>query len=320
MTYGQIRLHLTKALPGVDAELVIDWIQGRYTRILDALSWKRQETESVLQSPARYAIGTIAVTQGSAVITSDGTTPTVFTAAMTGRMIRVANQNEYYQFAYVSPTSGTFDRPYEAPTAAAQSYRIDQAIFLLPANCRILRQVTPLHGGRPLTRLTPGELNRRAPARQGYGIPSCYTATWDNFSDPPQLQIELYPVPDSPSPDSSDATISSTLSWAIGYIYEEADIDQSATSASLKPFVRPTCLLEGVKADGQRHLKDWTAADAYEREFDKLLAQMQGINAQQRGPTSIAFADHLKRQTHNESHRSVPWERGIPPGGWGDDD
>ena len=65
MTYGEIRLHLAKALPGVDPELIIDWIQGRYTRILDALSWKRQETESVLQSPARYAIGTVALTQGS---------------------------------------------------------------------------------------------------------------------------------------------------------------------------------------------------------------------------------------------------------------
>lgn len=313
MTYGEIRLHLQKSLAGVDPELIADWIQGRYTRILDTLSWKRQETESVLQAVASYAIGTLTVTQGSNVVTSDGTPATVFTTAMTGRMIRIASQNEYYQFTYVSATSGTLDRAYEAASATEQSYRIDQAIFLLPASCRIVRQVTPMQGGRPLPILTPGELNRRAPTRNSYGTPMAAVPTWDNFSDPPRLQIELYPVPDCPD---SQGTVPS---WAIDYIYEEADLDKDATSVSLKPFVRPACLIEGVKADGQRHLKDFTAAREYEGEYDKLLAQMQSINAQQRGPTALGFADHLKRQAPDPRHRSTPWERGMPPGGWGDD-
>jgi hypothetical protein len=295
MTYGEIRLHLQKALPGVDEELIADWIQQRYTRILDSLSWKRQETESVLQAPASYAIGTITATQGSQVITSDGTTPTVFTNAMTGRMIRIGGTGEYYQFAYVSATLGNLDRGYEGPDTTATSYRIDQNVFLLPSNARILRQVTPLHNAeKPLEIVPPSELNRISANRNTYGTPIYACPTWDNFSDPPQLQMELYPVPDCP--DSS----SFTLSWAIDYVYEEADIDKDATSVSLKPFVRPACLIEGVKADAMGPRPGWpgdmSASELYEGKYDKLLEQMQRINAQQRGPQQIQLADNLKRR------------------------
>lgn len=295
MTYGEIRLHLQKALPGVDEELIADWIQQRYTRILDSLSWKRQETESVIQAPASYAAGTITVTQGSQVVTSDGSPSTAFTSAMTGRMIRIGNTSEYYQFAYVSATTGNLDRGYEGPDATGMSYRIDQAVYLLPSNCRILRGVTPMHNmDHPLEIIPPSELNRISSDRNSYGTPIYACPTWDNFSDPPQLQIELFPVPDCP-----DST-SFTLSWAIDYIYEEADIDQSATSASLKPFVRPACLIEGVKADGMRPRPGWEgnmpAAQDYEAQYEKLLGQMMVINAQQRGPQQIQLADNLKRR------------------------
>lgn len=309
MTYGEIRLHLQKALPGVDEELIADWIQERYTRILDSLSWKRQETESVLQAVASYAIGTLTVTQGSVIVTSDDPTPTVFTSAMTGRMIRIGNTSEYYQFLYVSPTVGNLDRGYEGPDATGISYRIDQAVFLLPSNCRILRQVTPLHNmDHPLEIVPPSELNRLSSDRNSYGTPIYAAATWDNFSDPPQLQIELFPVPDCP-----DST-TNLLSWAIGYIYEEAEIDKDATSASLKPFVRPACLIAGVKADAMRPRPSWdgnlNAAEAYEAQYDKLLGQMQMINAQQRGPQQIQLADNLKRRArprYGRGPKHVGW-------------
>lgn len=297
MTYGQIKLQLQKQLPGVDIELIEGWIQGRYTRILDACSWKRQEAESVIQAPASYATGTITATQGSNVITSDGVPSTVFTAAMDGRMIRIANTAEYYQFTYVSATTGNLDRGYEGPDTTAATFRIDQAVFLLPSNARILRQVTPLHNrDRPLDIVPPSELNRISSSRNSYGTPSYAVATWDNFSDPAQLQVELSPVPDCPDSGAS------LLSWAIDYIYEEGDIDSDATGVTLKPFVRPSCLMEGVKADAMRPRPNWAgniqAAQMYEGEYDKLLEQMQFINAQQRGPQQIQLADNLKRRAH----------------------
>lgn len=310
MTYGEIRLHLQKALPGVDEELIADWIQFRYTRILDALSWKRQETESILQAPASYAIGTLTVTQGSQIVASDDmANPTVFTAAMNGRMIRIGNTSEYYQFLYVSATTGNLDRGYEGPDATGMSYRIDQATYLLPANCRILRGVTPMHNmDHPLEIIPPSELNRISSDRNSYGTPIYACPTWDNFSNPPQLQVELFPVPDCP-----DST-SFTLSWAIDYIYEEGDIDKDGTSVSLKPFVRPACLIEGVKADAMAPRPDWTgnaeASELYEKKYDALLMDMMKINAQQRGPQQIQLADNLKRRArprYGRGPKHVGW-------------
>jgi len=295
MTYGQIKLQLQKQLPGVDIELIEGWIQGRYTRILDEISWKRQEAESVIQAPLSYATGTITATQGSQVITSDGLPSTAFTALMDGRMIRIGNTAEYYQFTYVSPTTGNLDRGYEGPDTTAATFRIDQAVFLLPSNARILRQVTPLHNrDRPLEIIQPGDLNRLSSSRNSYGTPGFAVATWDNFSDPPQLQVELYPVPDCPD------NANTLLSWSIDYIYEEPEIDSDATGVTLKPFVRPSCLIEGVKADAMRPRPQWAgnlqAAEAYEAQYKELLGQMQMIHAQQRGPQQIQLADNLKRR------------------------
>ncbi len=309
MTYGQIRLQLTKLLPGVDEELISGWIQGRYQRILDTISWKRQEAESILQAPASYATGTITATQGSPTITSDGTTPTVFTAAMNGLMIRINNTSEYYQFLYVSPTSATLDRNFEGPTASGLAYRIDQAVYLLPSNCRILRQVRPMHNrADPLQMVSPAELNRISHSRNLYGTPQYASQTWDSFSDPPQMQVELFPVPDCPD------TGANLLSWGVDYIFEEGELDVDATSVTLKPFARPSALMAGVTADAMRPRPQWPgnidAAELYEADYDKLVLQQLSINAQQRGPKKIQLARNLRRQTPPR-YRKGPFHRGF---------
>ena len=309
MTYGQIRLLLTKALPGVDEELISGWIQGRYQRILDTISWKRQEAESILQAPASYAIGTITATQGSSSIVSDGSPATVFTAGMNGLMIRINNTSEYYQFTYVSPTSGTLDRGFEGPTASGLAYRIDQAVFLLPSNCRILRQVRPMHNrSQPLTMVSPAELNRISHSRNLYGTPQYACQTWDSFSDPPQMQVELFPVPDGPD------TSGSLLSWGVDYIFEEAELDPDGTTATLKPFARPSAIMMGVHSDAMRPRPQWegnlAAAALYEADYDKLVQQQLMINAQQRGAKSIQLAPNLRRQTPPR-YRKGPFHRGF---------
>lgn len=317
MTYGQIKMQLQKLLPGVDQELLEGWIQGRYQRILDTVSWKRQEAESVIAAPASYAIGTVTATQGSNVVTSDGTTPTVWSSAMNGRMIRIANGQEYYQFTFVSATSGTLDRNYEGISTTASAYRIDQNVFLMPSNARIIRGVRPLHDrARGLEILTPGDLNRVSSFRSSYGTPRYAAPTWDNFSDPPQLQLELYPVPSSPTPTGQ------VLSWVIDYIFDEAELDKDGSSATLKPFARPAAIMAGVCADCMRPRPQWpgdiAAAQLYEADYTALVEQQLMINAQQRGPQSIKLAPHLRRQVYDNTHLSTKWQRGIPPGGWND--
>ena len=299
MTYGLLRFLITKENVSADLDLVDGYIQARYTEILDQLPWKRQEAESVIQSPASYVTGTITTTQGSNVITGLGTT---WTAAMNGLMIRIAAQNEFYQFTFVSATSATLDRGYEWPGASLLSYRIDQAVFLLPADCRILRSVRPLHDrGSPLDPCTPHELDKLAKNRNRYGTPLYYAQSWDSFSSPPRMQVELFPVPDSPN------SAGATLSWACDYVFDPAVIDPTATTVSQLPWVRPAALQAAVRADFLRLAKDWTGAEAMDERAKELVQTMLKVNAAQRGPQVIKTApqlQHINRQRfHNRRHR-----------------
>lgn len=303
MTYGKLRLAIQKENVGADLELLDGYIQGRYTEILDGLAWKRQEAETVIQAPASYATGTVTATQGSTNITGVGTT---WTDDMTGLMIRVDSQEEYYQFTFVDATHATIDRGYEQPDGAGLTYRVDQAVFLLSADCRILRNVKPLHfGGRPLKRMTPGELDAYAPQRTTYGTPEIYAPTWDSFSDPPQMQVELYPIPDVP--DSNGAL----LSWVADYIFEQPDITPGSTASSLLPWVRPAALKAGVKADVLRLAENYTGAAEYEKRFEELVVIMAKNNAYQRGAQEIRVDPAYGRRDRNFSTSwpvNRPWD------------
>jgi hypothetical protein len=110
MTYGDIKFRLTKAFPGVDLDLIEGWINDRYAEILGELPWQRQNVKSVLVTLASYTTGAVALTQGSTAVTGVGTS---WTSAMNGRALRTPPRREFYQFTYVSSTSGVLDRPYE---------------------------------------------------------------------------------------------------------------------------------------------------------------------------------------------------------------
>lgn len=300
MTYGQLRLLIQKENAGADLDLVDGYIQDRYTEILDFLPWKRQEADSVIQSPASYATGSITATQGSNAITGAAT---VWTAAMTGRMIRLDNQSEYYQFTYLSATTGTLDRGYEQASAAALTYRIDQAVFLLPSDCRVLRAVKPFHNrSAKLQRMTPAELDDYAPRRGSYGTPTIYVPTWDSFSDPPQMQVELYPIPDSPD------TSSALLSWAVDYWFEAAALDPSLTSTSLLPWVRPAALKAGVRANFRALAEDYQGAAYYEGQMRDYVAIMAKTNAQERGVGQIQMAPQYRRGSRYMRPPNVRWQ------------
>lgn len=285
MTYGSLRLRLSKLAPNVDLELIDGWIQDRYTQILDQLPWKRLEGETVIQAPPSYQTGTLTATQGSNAIVGVGTT---WTAQMTGLTIRIANAPEYYVFAFVDATHATLDRTFEQANLSGATYRIDQNIFLLPISCRIVRGVRSFHPGRRIDLISPGEMNRLAPGRLTYGLPRYAAATWDSNFNPPQMQIEFYPIPSSPS------STGETLSWPVDYIYDPADLDTFQTGFSMLPWTRPTALVNGVQADIAAHLKDYTGAEMYEAKFGSLVKQMSMINALQRGPQPVGLAPELR--------------------------
>ncbi len=290
MTYGQLRLQITQENPGIPLEKLDGWIQDRYTEILDRVEWKRTQAESVIVAPASYQDGTIIATEGSATIAGFGT---AWTTAMSGRTIRIDNQSEFYQFTYVSANVGLLDRGWEHPSTTASTYRIDQSVFLLPADCRIVKDCRGLHDWEmSLERVTPGELNRRAGQRTTYGTPQMYAPTFDNFSDPPIMQVELYPIPESPNTDAED------LSYAVTYDFDSSDIAPTQTSSSLLPWVRPSALKAGVKASMLLDAKDWNGATKMQQEMDRLVQIMARVNTAQIGPEPIRISQQYARRSH----------------------
>lgn len=302
MNYGQLRLQVTQENPGIPLEKLDGWIQDRYVEILDRIEWKRTEGESIIQCPASYQVGTLAATQGSTAVVGTGT---AFTSAMTGRMIRIDDQSEFYQFTFVDATHGTLDRGWEHPDTTVSTFRIDQAVFLLPPDCRIVKAARGLHDWEtPMQRVTPGELNRRAGQRHSYGTPAVYAPTFDNFSDPPIMQIEFWPVPDSPNTDSE------TLSYVVTYDFDASQIAPSSTSNSLLPWVRPAALKAGVKASLLLDKKDWTGAQVMQKEMDRMVAIMARVNASQIGPEPIRVSSQYSRRRTVGSNWPLnrPWD------------
>lgn len=385
MTYGELRLLCQKANPGVDLELIDGFISDRYSDIiLNGLAWKRLEGEAILQSPPSYDVGTITAIQGQAAIVGNGVG--TWTGDMQGRMIRINQTEEYYQFNFVDATHAHLDRPYEGTTSSitgftidlqgsgylvgdqvwitggnglAQGsveqigplgqvlqlslsntgnnyavgtgvvcsggngaglflnitsvggsanlpYRIDQSVFVLPTEARILRAGREMHNRtRALAVITQGELNRIAPQRTTYGTPIYAAHFWDTDSDPPRMQVELYPIPSSPS------STGATLSHVIDYIYDPDILDPNATAKTLLPWMSPAALKSGVSSDCCRlpaH-KDIPLSREHKAEYNLAVRNMALTNALQRGPTVLRIAEQYLGNRSSRWQRG-PWRRG----------
>lgn len=198
------------------------------------------------------------------------------------------------------------------------AYRIDQAVYLLPTNARVVNGVYPLHDrARALEQITPGELNRRDPKRQRYGTPTCWALSWDNNGSPPSMQIELNPIPANPN------TNGTLLSHTVDYVYDAAAIDPAATATSLLPWMSSGAMYNGIMADACR----WRAslpksnelflpnglqvAQEYGKEFDTYLATMGKINAQQRGSQPLRLADEYEGNGRAGYPYHGRWHRGF---------
>jgi hypothetical protein len=301
MTYGDIRMRLVQAAPGVSLDLIDGWIIDRYQSILDKLPWQRLENETVIETAAEYSTGTLTVTNGSAVIAGVGTT---WTGAMTGRIIRPFGQPitipetdspggpTYYEFTYSAAGTASLDRPYEDASAAGVAYRINQNVYPLPDGTRLVRGITDARNSRLLTRTTLAQLNESAPERAAYGNPQFWALYIDQASNPPVLQVELYPVP-----------VNGYGLFADTVLDGDANVTAGATSASLLPWLRPACLNAGVMADISAHLKDWNSEKSYAAKYAIYLADMVRNEAQRIGPKKIQIADRFAR------HRARRWSR-----------
>jgi hypothetical protein len=275
VTLGQLRFRLTKAFPGVDADLIDGWIQDVYAEILAELPWSRQQVTATLQTTAPYETGTVAVTEGSNAVTLTGG---AWTTGMTGRAFRVTGREEYYEFTQTGASTGTLDRVYEGDTAAAASYKIFQFIYPLPLDCRTLQD----DAFPSLVRLSGPQLDATS-----YGDPTNWASYMEDGSTPPRMQVELSPVP--------------VEAVAIPFNYT-ADADTlSATSAILKVWIQPAALIEGVTGRIKAHLGDYVGAAFHVSAHRTALDKMRGVEVDGMAATEIQLPSHYT------AHRRRRW-------------
>jgi len=283
LTFGEIRFQCQKRFPGLDPDLLDSYINERYRRILRRGDWQRLRVQAVLQTVAPYETGTLAATKGSASITG---TDTVWTEAMSGRAIRIAAGDEYYQLTYVSPTSGTLDRAYEGEGATAAVYSIWQNVYVLPADLSVLHSIRVLGSPRDLDQITQEELDERAANRSTVGTPDCYAPHMADLSTPPRGQVELYPIPDR------------VMALPFWYTQDPTLFSASQTSSFIAAWLNPDALYCGVEAEIRRQLeKDYVGAQAAEGMFSLHLSEMFAAEARRIPARQIKMAERFTR--HN---------------------
>ena len=290
MTLGEIRLRVTQRVPGVNPQLIAGFIFDRYQAILDALRWSRQSVEVVIQTAAPYTTGTVTMTPGSASVVLAGGT---FTAGMTGMQFRVEAESEPYGFAFATATTGTLDRPYDGDASGPGiGYSLTQAIYALPAEVRILGAARLLDRSIPLEKTSKEQLDRSAPQRPVQGTPRLWAPAADDTTDPPVMQIELYPVPDA------------VHSVVVSYTAEAPAL--AGSGASLLPWLRPSALVAGATSDALEVAKDYAGADRQQVKYLGYLADMVRTECLNRGPQRIRPSGWMTRQNLQRAMYSLP--------------
>lgn len=287
MTYGQLKLRLTQAFPGISLDLIEGWIGDRYQEIMAELPWTRKDIQAVLQTTAPYNTGTVSVTAGSSAIALTGG---AWTAAMTGFFFRVQGQGDYYKFTYTSSTTGTLDRPYDGPTATGAGYSLYQTVYLLPPDCRLLQDDAFCCSSlMQMVRFTHEQLNQSDPDRSMTGTPTAWALVMDDNSIPPRMQVELWPVPDAV--------------YSCPFTYQSAAGDLTSEQTILQVWMQPAALVEGTTARIKAHLKDIPGATFALGLAVNAMKVMRGAEAEGMAPAQMQLSPYYT------SYRTKKWKR-----------
>jgi hypothetical protein len=301
MTWGQIRLNLLTTTPGIPLDLLDEWINSRYTSVLEATDWIGLKGHTTIETTPAYQSGadTITATVGQTAVVGVGT---AWNALLQGLVFYIPGDTAVYTITFVSPTQITLDRPYEGrgnipvgTVYAASPYVIMQDIYPLPTDCRSI--VTVLgRGGFPLQPFTKDGLDRSAGTRARVGYPEA----WAEYDDSPAAPVVVHQIQLSPAPLNQ-------IGYSLEYLRNAQAFDGRTLTASPLPFVTPAVILAGVRADiAIFQEKPATKVAAYQLQFDKELARMLLVeHTQRRVKAALKMADRFTR------HRMIRVERGL---------
>lgn len=288
LTWGQLRMNLQQSAPGISADLVDEFLNTRYARVLDHTTWLALEGTAYVETATPYQsdADTVSVTQGSANIVGSGTS---WTSGLTGQRFQTVADGPIYTFTYVDATHATLDRPYEGTTISGVGYRLFTNVYPLPDDFKAPVDVEGAEDGFPLTLLTGDELSTSAGFRDVLGDPAVGVVT---SPDGASWQVELFPIPDQ------------AKGYPVRYQRSADAFDGTNTGASPLAFVSDAVLLAGARADMFAHLDDQVKTAFYERKFADELMTMVRADRRARPPRIIHTARRFTRHRIERLMRS----------------
>lgn len=284
LTWGQLRLNLQQTRPGISLDLVDEFLNTRYARVLDHTRWLALEGTAYVQTAAPYrsTTDTVAVTSGSANVTGTGTT---WSTALNGQKFQVVSDGPLYTFTYVSATTATLDRPYEGTTGTGFGYSIFTNIYPLPGDFKEVLDQESADDGFPLELLSDQQFSDSIGFVDAIGIPSVARITISPtlLDGGTTWQMEFYPIP------------AAAKGYPLRYYRTAAAFDGSNTSATSLPFVSDGVLLAGCRADIWADDGNEMKTRFYEAKFQDELAVMLRADRRKRPPERLMPSKRLTR-------------------------
>lgn len=288
-TVGQVKRFLKK-LPhgaGVDPELLTGYLNDRVEAMMNFHPWTRLNKSFTIQTPlltpgsndqsAIYQAGTVALASGGTALTLTGG---AWTAAMEGFRFRITGELQFYTFHFLTPTTGTIDRPYEGTgNLTASAYTILQAIYEMPADLDFLQSIELPRLSLDLDQTTQELLDQEDASRalsESTGGPYKW-APWQD-SGAGNSQIELYP-----NPFIAEGLPARYRSRAIRYAIQD-------TSSVFPTWVETGVLRAGIEADLYGLQGNQAMKVAKEADWVSGLTRMAVQDDQRIIPTTMRMA------------------------------
>lgn len=272
-TFGELRSDLLK-LPhgaGTDLDLLTRFINNLIERICRETDYLRLDKQSTLLTVAQYTTGTVSIANGATAGTGTGT---AFTAAMTGRRIRIANLRPWYTFTYVSATSFTIDRAYEGQDNAVDvAFTMWQPLYSLPIGLVQLYSIENLTLNYDLDPQDREFVDNQDAARYQMRSPELFIPAQDDSNG--LQQVELWPGPVFAEGMSTN------------YRSGQPVFGVNDTSVAIPDWISVPALFEGAQASLYKLQGDTASANAQEMIFKKLVDDMRGEDARRRPPAVL---------------------------------
>jgi len=164
-------------------------------------------------------------------------------------------------------------------------------LYALPANVRLIEGAKFPDDAQAIHRISRSDLDRVAPDRPASGRPGYWAPAPDDASDPPLMQVELYPVPDA--------------AYAVVFICESEAPTVAGTATTLLPWLRPAALVAGATADVLEASKDYAGADRQEAKFAGYVEDMVRNECFNRGSQPMRAASWISRRNVERNLRNA---------------